>query len=148
MQSQLCPPPLKSRPYVSGPQVYYLHVVNFPHIGGFQYDVPFALPFPCSKFFLLSATGLTNTLYLSLKPIGKQNPGSGGITIAGTEEWFPMTTLSSGLTGQVRFSVVKFKDPTSNIFLSMGTESGAGSNFVLACAPEDGIEVLSGPWGG
>jgi hypothetical protein len=140
-----CPPPIKSSPYVSGPKIFFLHFRNQPHIGGFAYDILFQLPFPCSKFALVSMTALTNSLFLHLTPTNLPNPGSGAPVISGNEEWFAMTTTPYA-GGPVYWANVKFAQPVSKIYLSAGTESGAGSNLTLMCVADEGADVSGGVW--
>jgi hypothetical protein len=139
----VCPPALRARNYVSGPQIFFLHN-KFPTVGGAQFDVQFNLPYPCNSFFLVSTSQPTDTLFLSLKPTGRNNPGGvlAAIVPLGTEEWFQMTAVPA--SGPNYFGMFRFKEPIQTIFLSAGTESGNASTITLACVADDALIVTGG----
>jgi hypothetical protein len=140
-----CAPPARSRPYVSGPSWFNLFINNFPHVGGFQYDLLQQIPILANCFFLLGGTLLTNTFFFHLSPTGLPNPGSGGPVIGGNENWVALTT-SPYSSGPLYFTKIKLGSPVNRFYLSLGTEAGAGSKFTLACVAGDDIDISGGQW--
>lgn len=139
-----CPPKIRSKPYVSGPNVFFLHIVG-QVVGGAQFDLPFKLPFPCNTFFMASTAQVTNSLFLSLMPTRRNNQtGSGAITMLGSEEWFPMNAVP--LAGTNYWAMLRFSDPTQQIYISMGTESGAPNIVTIACVADDALQMSGGIW--
>jgi hypothetical protein len=140
----VCPPPLRSRPYVSGPQIFFLHFA-FQTIGGAQFDQRFNLPFPCNSFFLVSINKTANSLFLHLTPTNRSNPtGSATVTVLGNEEWFPMTALQLASTNY--WAAIRFKDPIQIMYLSGGSETGTSTILTLACVADDTLIVNGGMW--
>jgi hypothetical protein len=133
---------LRSRTYLSGPRIYFLHTTGQATV---LFDQLQQLPFPCNTFFIVSNNHVATTLYLATKPTNRSGAGA-TITPNGTEEWFPMTAGSGGVTGSNYLSVIRFKETLNQIFLSIGAEGGA-TTYTIACMQDDEVQIQGGPWG-
>jgi hypothetical protein len=136
-----------ARQYLSGPQITYIHYDGHALIGGAIFDILFNLAFPCNVFFLVGNNQPGDTIYLSLKPTNKPRPGSAAVPVLGNEEWFPMTALGLAVTGPNVLSVIRFKEPVNQIYLSHGTEGGLGPVLTFACVNDPNFTLNGGPWG-
>jgi hypothetical protein len=111
------------------------------------FDNLFSLGQPCNTFFLVSQNHNTSTLFLATKPVGRFGNGVlASITPNGTEEWYPMTASSFGVTGPNYLTVLRFKDSINQLYMALGAEGGA-TNWTLACLQDDIASVNGGPWG-
>lgn len=140
MSSSTCPPPIRSRQYLSGPQINFLPVVGSGPSQS-QFDLRFQLAVPCNVFFIVSDAVQLSSKFLSLLPTNKTN-AAGAIVINGTEQWFALNALQSG--GPNYWTVLKFKEKTNLIYLSIGGEVASTNRFMLACMQDDELFVSGG----
>lgn len=133
---------IKSRQYLSGPQIFYAQVQN-PGPNG-QADVVVNTPFPVNSFFIVSRKGGTeaNSVFFHLTKLNKNyttvNVAS---TATGLEQWISMNTLPA--SGPNYLSVIRFKEKMNQFFLDIGFEGGSGP-ITIACVADDELQVTGG----
>lgn len=124
--------------------LFFAHLTG-QAIGGAQYDLEVDLPQGYNEFSLVSISDNGNSVFLSLGKTGKTNPlGGGAIVVAGTEEWFPMTTAAGGVSGPNYFAVIKFRGYTNVVYVSLGHESGAQNICTIACGRDGSLSGIRG----
>jgi hypothetical protein len=146
----LCAPPLKSRQASFGDEIAYVTFDNRGHIGGFQFNILQQIPIFANTFFLINDVVISNTKFISTRPVPFSNPsGSAGYTATGFEQWFPLNVLSfsPAVVGGPNYnSVIRFKTPINQFYFHTGTESGAGGVTTIACVANDFARVYGGAW--
>jgi hypothetical protein len=140
-------PSIQSRPYLSGPQIAFMHISS-RGVGGASADVLVSLPFPCNSFFLVAeGSGGTpagaNTVFFHLKALNKNYVGN-SITETGFEDWIAMTAAQ--LSGVNYRTFIRFKEKINQFYLDIGQEGGAKTDLVIACCADDAIVVSGGMW--
>jgi hypothetical protein len=135
-----------ARQYLSGSQVGFIHYNGFPLIGGAIFDILFNLAFPANAFSIVSMTQLLDTVFLSLTPTFKPRPGSAAVPITGNEEWFPMTSASFGVAGSTFMSFIRLNGTFNKLYLSHGTDAGAGPALSIVYFNDANVSITGGPW--
>jgi hypothetical protein len=139
-----CNNTLRSRQYLSGPQIFWLHITGSAIA---TFDNLFYLGQPCNTFFISSLNKNASTIFLATKLVGRTNPSAiVSITPIGTEEWFPMSAASMGVTGPNFLTVLRFKETVNQLYMALGAEGGV-STWTIACLQDDEVSVSGGPWG-
>lgn len=134
-------PPLRSRMYVSGPQIYWIVVDKVGVIGGEFYDILTLLPAPCNTFFIgsIRAGDESNSILMSLVPLGLPR-GFAFSGFRGTEQVWYLTAnpqVLPGLQGPHYYSVLHFHETFNQVYFHIGAENGNLSRYSIACLNTD-----------
>jgi hypothetical protein len=133
---------LRSRTYLSGPEIFYAIIQN-PGPNG-QADVLVNLPFPCNSFFIVSRKGGTeaNSIFFHLTKLNKlyATPNVAS-TMVGTEQWISLNSLPS--TGPNYLTVIRFREKILQFYLDVGVEGGAGP-LSVGCLADDEMTISGG----
>jgi hypothetical protein len=135
-----------ARQYLSGPQLGFIHYNGFPLIGGCIFDILFQLAFPANAFALVGNDRLNDTVFLSLTPTFRPRTGNAAINLLGTEEWFPMNAGSLTVGASFSNSFVRLNGTFNQLYLSHGTESGAGPRLTILYMNDKRALLTGGPW--
>ncbi len=141
LMSAVCPPPIRSRGYVSGPDIVFINLTGGnPNAIG---DVLVYLPMPCNSFFVSSvqAGREASSLMFHLTTIGR-NYTTPAIAALGTEPWISLTTLPAA--GPIYRTVIRFKEPILQFYVDIGAEGGVNTKFTLACVRDDNLLITGG----
>lgn len=129
--SNVCPPPMRSRPYQPGPTIYYMTIKKIA-LGGAKGDILVQLPSPCNTFFVASIDNAhqTDSLFWHQFPLGKQYSGN-GIVEVGNEQWISLKSLNPGQPNS--FGMLRFSQLVTQFYLDIGHEA-AGTDYFLTLA--------------
>lgn len=133
-------PPLRSRMFVSGPQIYWVVVDKVGVIGGEFYDILTALPAPCNTFFIGSVLNgaESNSILMSLAPLGLPR-GFAFSNFRGTEQVWYLTANPQVLfpNGPHYYSVIHLSMPVNQVYFHIGAENGTLARYSIACMLTD-----------
>lgn len=141
--SSSCPPNLRSRPYVGGPQFVFVGPIVGQAVGGADADVHIVLPFPCRYFTIASILTPQNSVFFHLKQLNKTY-GSNAIVPTGKEQWISMTAQNVTTAAPYYLTEITLGTPIQDFYLDTGHENGGANTITLLCAAEPDAITLRG----
>lgn len=140
-----CPPPIRSRQYLSGPTIFWALVSKLGVVGGNYWDIPISLPFPCNTFFIgsIKEGDEANSLYMSFMPTNKPR-GTSFATLTGQEQIFPLNPAQLLLSAPHYYGVLKFKEASNLVYFHMGQENGELSQYSIGCVVGTDFDIKGG----
>lgn len=144
MSSTCQTPSVRSRQYLSGPQIFWLVLSKQGVIGGSFWDILVQLPFPCTTFFIGSvvAGDEANSLWMSFIPLNKPR-GTPFTSMTGQEQVFPLIG-NQLVIGPHYYSVLRFKQPSNLVYFHMGSENGHLSRYSIGCLVDRDLQISGG----